>query len=69
MKNNQSKALKIGGVCISFYFFNYVLRNVLSVATPNMIKESFFHNRIYRNAVVCIFYMLRDRSVYKRIYM
>lgn len=42
MKNNQSKALKIGGVCISFYFFNYVLRNVLSVATPNMIKESFF---------------------------
>ena len=42
MNKNQSKALKIGEVCISFYFFNYVLRNVLSVATPNMIKESFF---------------------------
>lgn len=42
MENDRIQALKIGGVCISFYFFNYVLRNVLSVATPNMIKESFF---------------------------
>lgn len=42
MDKNSAKALKIGGVCISIYFFNYVLRNVLSVATPNMIKEDFF---------------------------
>lgn len=42
MDTNRAKALKIGGVCISFYFFNYVIRNVLSVATPNMIKEDFF---------------------------
>lgn len=37
-----TKAWKIGGACIAIYFFTYVLRNVLSVATPNMIKEAFF---------------------------
>lgn len=42
MKNDRIQALKIGGVCISFYFFNYVIRNVLSVSTPNMLKEGFF---------------------------
>lgn len=42
MRNNKFKAFKIGGVCISFYFFNYVLRNVLSVTAPNMVKERFF---------------------------
>ena len=42
MDKNRRKALKIGAACVSFYFFNYVVRNVLSVATPNMIQESFF---------------------------
>lgn len=35
-------AKKIGGICVTAYFFSYVLRNVLSVATPAMIKEDFF---------------------------
>lgn len=42
MEKENIKAFKLGVVCISFYFFNYVLRNVLSVAAPSMIKESFF---------------------------
>ena len=33
---------KISGICVITYFFSYVLRNVLSVATPAMIKEDFF---------------------------
>ncbi len=42
MNNNVKKAGKIGGICVITYFFSYVLRNVLSVATPAMIKEDFF---------------------------
>lgn len=42
MEQNRIKAFKIGGVCISFFFFNYVIRNVLSVLAPDMIKEDFF---------------------------
>ena len=42
MEQNRIKAFKIGGVCISFFFFNYVIRNVLSVSAPDMIKEDFF---------------------------
>ncbi len=42
MENNVTKVGKIGGICVITYFFSYVLRNVLSVATPAMIKEDFF---------------------------
>ena len=42
MNEEILKAKKIGGICVTAYFFSYVLRNVLSVATPAMIKEDFF---------------------------
>lgn len=56
MDKNRRKALKIGAVCVSFYFFNYVLRNVLSVATPNMIKESFFSTE-YIGALSSVYFI------------
>jgi len=42
MDKKFSMTKKIGGICVTAYFFSYVLRNVLSVATPAMIKEDFF---------------------------
>lgn len=42
LNQSSKKALKISSVCVISYFFSYVLRNVLSVATPEMIKEDFF---------------------------
>ena len=36
------RILRISGVCILVYWINYITRNMLSVTTPEMLKESFF---------------------------
>ena len=42
MDKNTQKAWRIGYFCIATYLASYVTRNILSVTTPEMIKESFF---------------------------
>ena len=36
------RILRISGVCILVYWINYITRNMLSVTTPEMLKEPFF---------------------------
>ncbi len=42
MDKNTQKAWRIGSFCIATYLASYVTRNILSVSTPEMIKEAFF---------------------------
>ncbi len=42
MDKNTQKAWRIGSFCIAIYLASYVTRNILSVSTPEMIKEAFF---------------------------
>lgn len=42
MDKNTQKAWRIGSLCIATYLASYVTRNILSVSTPEMIKEAFF---------------------------
>ena len=42
MDKNTQKAWRIGSFCIVTYLASYVTRNILSVSTPEMIKEAFF---------------------------
>ena len=42
MDKNTQKAWRIGSFCIATYLASYVTRNILSVSTPEMIKETFF---------------------------
>lgn len=42
MDKNTQKAWRIGSFCIATYLASYVTRNMLSVSTPEMIKEAFF---------------------------
>ena len=44
MDKNTQKAWRIGSFCIATYLASYVTRNILSVSTPEMIKEAFFTN-------------------------
>lgn len=39
-RNGIKNALKIGGISITAYLVNYMLRNVLSVLTPQMLKTA-----------------------------
>lgn len=41
MDKNTQKAWRIGSFCIATYLASYVTRNILSVSTPEMIKEAF----------------------------
>ena len=42
MEKKVQNALRIGSLCIATYLASYVTRNILSVSTPEMIKEAFF---------------------------
>ena len=42
MDKNTQKAWRIGSFCIATYLASYVTRNILSVSTPEVIKEAFF---------------------------
>ena len=42
MKKKVQSAWRIGSLCIATYLASYVTRNILSVSTPEMIKEAFF---------------------------
>lgn len=42
MDKKLSRALKIGSFSIATYLASYITRNILSVSTPEMIKEDFF---------------------------
>ena len=42
MDKNTQKAWRRGSFCIATYLARYVTRNILSVSTPEMIKEAFF---------------------------
>lgn len=42
MDKNTQKAWRICSFCIATYLASYVTRNILSVSTPEMIKEAFF---------------------------
>lgn len=42
MDKKLSRALKIGSFSIATYLASYITRNILSVSTPEMIKEAFF---------------------------
>lgn len=42
MKKSLSNAVRIGSLSIFAYLASYVTRNILSVSTPEMIKESIF---------------------------
>lgn len=42
MKNETTRAVRIGGACISTYLVSYITRNVLSVSAPQMVEEAFF---------------------------
>lgn len=42
MDKNTQKAWRIGSFCIATYLASYVTRNILSISTPEMIKEAFF---------------------------
>lgn len=42
MEKRLQSAWRIGTLCIVTYLASYVTRNILSVSTPEMIKESFF---------------------------
>lgn len=42
MEKKVQSAWRIGSLCIATYLASYVTRNILSVSTPEMIKEAFF---------------------------
>ena len=42
MEKKFQSAWRIGSLCIATYLASYVTRNILSVSTPEMIKEAFF---------------------------
>lgn len=42
MEKKIQSAWRIGSLCIATYLASYVTRNILSVSTPEMIKEAFF---------------------------
>ncbi len=42
MEKKMQSAWRIGSLCIATYLASYVTRNILSVSTPEMIKEAFF---------------------------
>ena len=42
LKQETSKAARIGGACITTYLVSYITRNVLSVSAPQMVEEAFF---------------------------
>ena len=42
MEKKVQSAWRIGSLCIAMYLASYVTRNILSVSTPEMIKEAFF---------------------------
>ena len=42
MGKKVQSAWRIGSLCIATYLASYVTRNILSVSTPEMIKEAFF---------------------------
>ena len=42
MEKKIQSAWRIGSLCIATYLASYVTRNILSVTTPEMIKEAFF---------------------------
>ena len=42
MEKKVQSAWRIGSLCIATYLASYVSRNILSVSTPEMIKEAFF---------------------------
>ena len=42
MEKKVQSAWRIGSLCIATYLASYVTRNILSVSTPEMIKETFF---------------------------
>ena len=42
MKKELSTAWRIGSICIITYLASYVTRNILSVSTPDMLKDEFF---------------------------
>lgn len=42
IKKELSTAWRIGSICIITYLASYVTRNILSVSTPDMLKDEFF---------------------------
>lgn len=42
MEKKVQSTWRIGSLCIATYLASYVTRNILSVSTPEMIKEAFF---------------------------
>lgn len=42
MEKKVQSAWRIGSLCIATYLASYVTRNILSVSTPEIIKEAFF---------------------------
>ena len=42
MKKELSTAWRIGSICIITYLASYVTRNILSVSTPDMLKDELF---------------------------
>lgn len=42
MEKKVQSAWRIGSLCIATYLASYVTRNILSVSTPEMIREAFF---------------------------
>ena len=58
MKNETTRAVRIGGACISTYLVSYITRNVLSVSAPQMVEEAFFTKKYtgLLSSVCFIFY-------------
>ena len=42
MNKNLSNAITIGTTCVLAYLASYITRNILSVSSPEMLKETFF---------------------------
>lgn len=59
-KNEQKKAISIGGACIITYFISYYMRNILGVVTPGIISEGVFSKEYIAglSSVYMIFYAL-----------
>lgn len=58
MNKNLSNAIRIGSICVFAYLTSYVTRNILSVSTPEMLKEGFFTKEYvgFLSSVCFIFY-------------
>ena len=54
-KAEFSKALKIGALCIVTYTASYIMRNVLSVSSVQMLKDGFTKDKI--GSISSIYFM------------